>query len=101
MLIGDAPPHPEDNGIERLHLMVHQWTSRGFIHVIDTTGYGVMVPELKEIARRGGGVSISLPSDALLAQNLAVCILGPKWSESVIELFRNSSNEELPAQLPE
>ncbi|GEM_PF-2899718 len=100
ILVGDAPPHGEEEGLNRVYKLAEEWSAKGFVYTIDTTGYGKLMPEFKEIAKRGGGVSFALPKDDLLAQYLAVCILGPRWSEQVIRLFQETPNLDLNTPMP-
>ena len=101
VLLGDAPPHAQNDGLNRLYKAVEDWSTsaKGFVHTIDTTGYGKHMPEFKEIARRGGGVSYALPKEELVAQYVAVSILGPRWADQVSKAYRDTPEAE-PAPAP-
>ena len=98
VLMGDAPPHKEDDGLKKVYKLVEDWrkSSQGFLHTIDTTGYGKHLGEFKELARHGGGVSLALPEDALLAELVTICVLGPKWADQIRQAYRQAPGEEVP-----
>ncbi len=79
VVFGDAPPRPEDDGLERTYKLVADWHRRGgIISAIDTSGEGKLMPEFAEIARRGGGVSLFLENERGIAEGLFVSIFPPE-----------------------
>ena len=75
VLSGDAPPHPEQEGIDKVTRLVEKWRrSGGIVSTIDTTGQGKVMPEFAEIARVGGGVSLFLSDDVGIVERLFVSI---------------------------
>ncbi len=98
ILLGDAPPHKQDDGLNRLYTMVQNWTTsaKGFLHTIDTTGYGKHMREFKEIARHGGGSSFAMSHENLLARQVTVCILGPRWAGQITEAYQAAPDNEPP-----
>ena len=98
VLMGDAPPHGQKDGLNTVYKLVEDWCtgSKGFVHTIDTTGFGKHMAEFKEIARRGGGVSYALPKDALIGQYVTVCILGPRWADQIIQAYQETPEDMLP-----
>lgn len=100
ILLGDAPPHKQDDGLNKLYTMVQNWTTsaKGFVHTIDTTGYGKHMREFKEIARRGGGSSFAMSHENLLARQVTVCILGPRWVGQITEAYQATPDSAPPRQ---
>ena len=98
VLMGDAPPHKQDDGLNRLYTMVQNWrtSAKGLVHTIDTTGYGKHMREFKEIARHGGGSSFAMTHENLLPRQVTVCILGPRWAEQIMEAYQAAPDNKPP-----
>lgn len=103
VLVGDAPPHAENDGLNKLYRAVQTWSADapGFVHTIDTTGYGKHMQEFKEIALRGRGGSFALARDEDIARQVAVCVLRPQWSAEIVKAFDAASDSALKTQMPQ
>lgn len=89
ILIGDAPPHPQNNGVAKTLQLVGDWhkNTQGVIHVIDTTGYNRMMPEFGSIAEAGGGSATVLNDEQHIGRVLLPLILGEKWKDRLLKAF--------------
>jgi Mg-chelatase subunit ChlD len=87
ILIGDAPPHPQNDGVKKTVTMVDDWrkNAKGTVHVIDTTGYNRLMGEFKSIAEAGGGKAIMLNEDATILRELVPLILGTEWRDRLLK----------------
>ena len=84
IVVGDAPPHPEDNGIPKILALCKKWkTSGGVLSCVDTTGGGKVVDEFTKMAEAGGGEAKSLKSVDELIRRLAVLAFGSQYEKDV------------------
>jgi tetratricopeptide (TPR) repeat protein len=89
VLIGDAPPHPQNNGIKKTLQLVRDWrnNTQGIVHVVDTTGYNRLLDEFKSIAEAGGGQTVILNDEKLIGRELVPLILGVEWRDRFLKAF--------------
>lgn len=85
ILFGDAPPRPENGGLNKLNALCASWHKRtgGIISCIDTTGnltagYKLM-SEFRDVANASGGEAMVLSNPRDLIRQLTVYIFGSKW----------------------
>ena len=104
ILFGDAPPRPENDGLNKLYQMCGQWHKRtgGIVSCIDTTGRDIpgyrMMPEFQDIAKAGGGEAMLLDNPRDLISQLAVYVFGSKWKgdvESVMKWYVGGPSESI------
>ena len=93
ILLGDAPPRPENDGLNRVYDLCKKWheSTGGVVSCIDTSGkvyrdYRLM-PEFKAIASSGGGEAMLLDSPRDLLKQLVVYIFGSKWKGDLDRIF--------------
>ena len=89
ILIGDAPPHPQQNGVKKTLKLVGDWrkNAKGIVHTVDTTGYNRLMDEFLMISKAGGGEAIALNDERKIARALVPLILGVDWRDRVQEAF--------------
>lgn len=91
ILFGDAPPRPENDGINKVYDMCERWHKRtgGLISVIDTTGQDKLMEEFKQIAVAGGGQATSLANERDIIRQLVVHIFGSKWKDQIDKVYNS------------
>lgn len=89
ILIGDAPPHPEQNGLRKILRLVGDWrkNAQGTVHAMDTTGYNRMMDQFQNIAKAGGGKAVVLNDETKIARELVPLILGVEWRDYFLKAF--------------
>ncbi|KPL02487.1 MAG: hypothetical protein AMK75_02725 [Planctomycetes bacterium SM23_65] len=89
IVVGDAPPRPENDGLTRTYELCRQWheQSGGMVSAIDTTGGSRILDEFKKMAAAGGGESSALSSEKDIIQELVVCAFGSKWRREVTRFY--------------
>jgi hypothetical protein len=81
ILIGDAPPRPENDGLSKTLDLCRKWHERtgGLIYAIDT-GKGVkVIPEYGDIAKAGAGEATMLVIPRDLNRQLLLYTFGTEW----------------------
>ncbi len=88
ILFGDAPPRPENDGLNRVYALCQQWRKKGgVLYCLDTSGkayegYKIM-PEFKSMAEAGGGEASLLENPADLIRKLAVYMFGAEHEKDI------------------
>jgi Mg-chelatase subunit ChlD len=102
ILIGDAPPHPQDDGIAKTVQLAADWrkSTNGVLYAIDSTGFDKLMPEWVQIARAGGGRAFTLNDEKQIAQVMLPLIFGPEWRDRMIREFEASPADETPTPAP-
>jgi len=110
IIIGDAPPHPEDIA-QTVELAKRFRSQGGTVTLVDTSfdanptlaakrlkttvdqlqtiGQGGIMPEFERIAQAGGGDAASLEGERHVARQLALLIFGQRWADEVRPLLGN------------
>jgi hypothetical protein len=85
IVVGDAPPHAEDNGIRKLYALCKDWhaTSAGVISCVDTGGGRKLMLEFKAVAALGGGEFTTNCEAPAVNRQLAVLAFGSRWEKEV------------------
>jgi Mg-chelatase subunit ChlD len=86
ILVGDAPPHKENKGMERTLTLVTDWNRKagGVLHAIDTTGWNKLMYDFIDMAKVGGGESISLHEEKDIVPTMIPLILGAKYRDRLL-----------------
>ncbi len=89
IVFGDAPPHPEDNGLSTtLDLCKRFKTMRGVVSAIDTTGESKLMDEFRQMAAAGGGEATFLNDERAIIKQLTVMIFGSKWTKEIDNVYK-------------
>ena len=87
IVFGDAPPRPENDGLEKIYELCRTWHKRtgGIVSCIDTSGHARLMEEFQQMAREGGGDSTAINKEQEIMKHLAVFIFGARWEKKVRE----------------
>jgi len=94
IVFGDAPPHPEDDGLNKVYNLIAKWHKEtgGVVSCIDTgTGpnsTAKIMDEFKDMAKAGGGDATLLQDEKGIIQQLVVYIFGADYKEQVEKVFK-------------
>ena len=90
IIFGDAPPHPEDNGLAKTYDMCRKFHDKdgGVISCIDTTGGSKLMEEFRQMAAEGGGEATFLNDERAIIKQLAVMTFGTKWEKPIEDVFK-------------
>ena len=85
IVFGDAPPHPQNDGLRKLYRLCSSWHKRtgGVVSTIDTRGRAKVMAEFESMAENGGGESSSLENERAIIKQLVIHIFGTKWKKEV------------------
>ena len=102
IVVGDAPPRPEDDGLTRTYELCRRWheQSGGTVSAIDTTGGSRILDEFRKMAAAGGGESSSLSSEKDIIQELVVCAFGSKWRRELTRIYLRRVAARRPSDQP-
>ena len=94
ILFGDAPPRPENGGLNKVYEMCVQWHKRtgGIVSCIDTSDYYEgykMMPEFAEIAKAAGGDASPLKNERDIIKQLCIFIFGAKYEREMENVFNS------------
>ena len=99
LLIGDAPPHPQD--MAATEALIGQFRSRmgGMVSALDTAPATVKTPDgragravleqFRRLAQDGGGESARLENEEKVIRQMAVLVFGSKWETYLDEFMKN------------
>ena len=88
IVFGDAPPHPEDNGLSLTYNLCKKWKDAGgVLSCIDTTGGSKLLDEFKQMAAEGGGEATFLNDERAIIKQLVVLIFGSKWEKEIDNVY--------------
>ena len=89
IVFGDAPPHPENNGLNKLYSLVAQWhkNTGGTLSCIDTGSDGEVMREFKDMAIAGGGSAMHLRDQKEIMHQLVIYIFGANWQKEVEKAY--------------
>ena len=101
VLIGDSPPHLENQGLKKAVTLVGDWhkNTQGVVHSVDTTGYNRLMDEFRALADAGGGKAVALADEKQIARELLPLIIGSDWRDRVLKAWEETA--EPPAENPE
>jgi hypothetical protein len=90
IVFGDAPPHPEDDGLNKVYNLITKWHKEtgGIVSCIDTTGGTKLLDEFKQMATCGGGNATFLAAEKDIIQQLVIYIFGAEYKEQVEKVFK-------------
>jgi hypothetical protein len=84
VVIGDAPPHPEDEGVEKTVALCKAWKEAGgTLSCIDTTGAGKLMPEFRKMAEAGDGEAFRLTDERQIIQQTLIAVFGSAYKADV------------------
>jgi hypothetical protein len=85
IVFGDAPPRPENGGVDRIVKYCRRWHDRtgGVITCIDTSGDRDLKQEFKAMAAAGGGQAVSLNAEREIIRKLVVSMFDPEYQKAV------------------
>jgi Mg-chelatase subunit ChlD len=88
IVFGDAPPHPENDGLNKVNNLITRWHKEtgGVVSCIDTTGGANLLSEFKDMAAAGGGDAVSLARTEDIAPQLVTYIFGSEYKEPLEKL---------------
>jgi hypothetical protein len=99
LVIGDAPPHPED--MQQARELVEKFKTRmnGMVATLDTSSQNFrpqgqnpapgVLPEFRELAMIGGGESARVIDEEKVIKQMAVLVFGTKWESYLDEFLKN------------
>jgi hypothetical protein len=100
LVIGDAPPHPED--MQQARELVEKFKTRmnGMVATLDTNSQNFrphgqqgpaqgVLPEFKELAVIGGGDSARMVDEEKVIKQMVVLVFGTKWESYLDEFLKN------------
>ncbi len=108
IILGDAPPHAEDDGLAMTYKLCREWKDAGCaLSCVDTTGASKLMDEFKQMAAEGGGEATPLtdakdiskvvhepfedvkgePAERALIRKLVVLTFGSKWKKDVDNVY--------------
>jgi len=99
LLVGDAPPHPED--MQQARELVEKFRTRmnGMVATLDTSSQNMrlpgqgpaqgVLPEFKELAEIGGGESARMVDEEKVIKQMVVLVFGTKWESYLDEFLKN------------
>ena len=81
IVVGDAPPHPEDDGLAKTCDLCRRWHQEtgGVVNCIDTMGDSKILDEFRKMASAGGGESSGLNDEKELIRQLVLLTFAPEW----------------------
>ncbi len=89
VLIGDAPPHLENQGLKKTLTLIGDWhkNAQGVVHAIDTTGYNRLMDEFRGIADAGGGKAVALADEKQIGREMLSLVLGADWRDRLMKTY--------------
>jgi len=95
IVVGDAPPRPENNGLAKLYDLAKSWHDRtgGIICCIDTTGGSRILEEFKEMAASGGGRADFLNSERDIVKRLMMSVFPKEYEGPVAAFWKRIADE--------
>lgn len=90
IVVGDAPPHPEDDGLAKTYDLCRRWhrETGGTINCIDTADGSRILDEFKKMAAAAGGESSSLSDEKDVIRQLVLRTFAPQWRGEMEKLCR-------------
>jgi hypothetical protein len=103
IVIGDAPPHPEDDGVEKTVAACKAWKDAGgALSCLDTTGAGKLMPEFRKMAESGGGEAFFLNDERRIIQQVLIAVFGSAYKADIEKLYGEATRaKEVPAGPPD
>jgi len=98
VVIGDAPPHPEDNGVAKTVAACKAWKEAGgALSCIDTTGANKLMPEFGKMAEAGGGEAFALNDERKIIQQTLIAVFGSAYKAEVEKAYNKAvGTKEVP-----
>lgn len=101
VVIGDAPPHPENDGLAKTYAACKAWKDAGgMLSCIDTTGEGQLMPEFRKMAEAGGGEAFILNDERQILRQVLIAVFGSAYTTDVEKLYGPAAGpkDETPAE---
>ena len=99
LVIGDAPPHPEDMQQARDLVKKFKTQMNGMVATLDTSSQNFrpqeqgsipgVLPEFSELAVISGGESARMVDEEKVIKQMAVLVFGTKWESYLDEFLKN------------
>ncbi len=90
IVLGDAPPRPEDDGLSKMYDVCKKWkASGGVISCIDTNGGSKLMQEFRQMAADGGGEATFLNDERAIVKQIVVFIFGSKWETEIDKVYNS------------
>jgi len=85
IVFGDAPPRNENRGRAKLYGEIRAWRekTKGVLSCIDTSRKSQPMEEFTEMAKAGGGDSVTIADEKAIIKQLTIFIFGSKWKDQV------------------